>query len=134
MARRPVILVGDTTSHGGRVEEGCSTDTFDGRALACVGHMVWCPKCKGSFAILPEGSGGHSLPWIEGLNLAVEGMRTACGATLIASQQGFVVEDAHVEPQVEQAAPPPRPRATVCLSCLNAAAVSSAALIVRELP
>lgn len=134
MARRPVILVGDTTSHGGRVEEGCSTDTFDGRALACVGHRVWCPKCKGSFAILPEASGGHSLPWIEGLNLAVEGMRTACGATLIASQQGFVVEHADVELPSEELPPPAGPRASLCLSCLKAAAVSSAALIVRDRP
>lgn len=134
MARRPVILVGDTTSHGGCVEEGCATDTFEGRAIACVGHMVWCPKCKGSFAILPEGAGGHSLPWIEGLSLAVEGMRTACGATLIASQQGFVVEHADVDPQAEHLPEAPGPRATVCLSCLKAAAVSSAALIMRDRP
>ena len=86
MAQRALILVGDSTSHGGVVLECADTNTLDGRAIAYVGHGVSCPKCKGDFPILPDGSGGHVLPWIGGLNVAVEGMQTACGATLIASQ------------------------------------------------
>ena len=109
MARRALILVGDSTSHGGVVLEGADTDTLDGRAIACVGHRVSCPKCKGDFPIVPDGSGGHVLPSIEGLNVAVEGMQTACGATLIASQHGFVVEDVPQAPAQPEAlrAPPP---------------------------
>ena len=46
MARRALILVGDSTSHGGVVLEGADTDTLNGRAIACVGHRVSCPKCR----------------------------------------------------------------------------------------
>ena len=71
MARRALILVGDSTSHCGVVLEGADTDILDGRAIACVGHRVSCPKCKGGFPIVPDGSGRHVLPWVGELNVAV---------------------------------------------------------------
>lgn len=49
-----MILVGDKTSHGGRVLEGTDSATVNGRAIAGVGHMVACPQCKGTFPILPD--------------------------------------------------------------------------------
>ncbi|WP_373429072.1 PAAR domain-containing protein [Achromobacter aegrifaciens] len=54
-----------------------------GREIALVGHKVLCPKCKGAFPILPDPGRNHSF---MGSDTAVEGMRTACGAVLIASQ------------------------------------------------
>lgn len=133
MARRALILVGDSTSHGGVVLEGADTDTLNGRAIACVGHRVSCPKCKGDFPIVPDGSGGHVLPWIEGLNVAVEGMQTACGATLIASQQAFVVDEAPQAPtQPEALRAPPPAAGSLCRECLLHAAIHGAVSVLRS--
>ncbi|MBU6439684.1 MAG: PAAR domain-containing protein [Betaproteobacteria bacterium] len=133
MARRALILVGDSTSHGGVVLEGADTDTLNGRAIACVGHRVSCPKCKGDFPIVPDGSGGHVLPWIGGLNVAVEGMQTACGATLIASQQAFVVDEAPPAPaQPEAPRAPPPSGLGLCLECLRHAAIHGEVSVLRS--
>ena len=56
MTARPIIRVGDKTTHGGTVLEGFSSYDIDGRAAAGLGHMVDCPKCKGVFPIV-EGLG-----------------------------------------------------------------------------
>lgn len=88
MTARPIIRVGDKTTHGGTVLEGFSSYDIDGRAAAGLGHKVDCPKCKGVFPIIegvPSFAIGDSL-------VAIEGMKTACGAALIASQ-GFARVD-----------------------------------------
>lgn len=88
MTARPIIRVGDKTTHGGTVLEGFSSYNIDGRAAAGLGHKVDCPKCKGVFPIIegvPSFAVGDSL-------VALEGMKTACGAALIASQ-GFARVD-----------------------------------------
>ncbi|WP_224776714.1 polymorphic toxin type 44 domain-containing protein [Achromobacter insolitus] len=88
MTARPIIRVGDKTTHGGTVLEGFSSYDIDGRAAAGLGHKVDCPKCKGVFPIIegvPSFAVGDSL-------VAIEGMKTACGAALIASQ-GFARVD-----------------------------------------
>ncbi|WP_313065239.1 PAAR domain-containing protein [Achromobacter animicus] len=88
MTARPIIRVGDKTTHGGTVLEGFSSYDIDGRAAAGLGHKVNCPKCKGVFPIIegvPSFAVGDSL-------VAIEGMKTACGAALIASQ-GFALVD-----------------------------------------
>ncbi|MFP3670474.1 PAAR domain-containing protein, partial [Priestia sp. SIMBA_032] len=79
---RSIICEGDTTSHGGRVLEGNPTATVEGKPISGVGHMVACPQCKGTFPILPDVLGRRYPHAIDGRNTAVEGMRTACGATL----------------------------------------------------
>lgn len=61
---------------------GDQTINVFGQPAARKGDMVTCPQCKGTFPIV-EGAmacGSDRL-------LALEGMRTACGAVLIASQQ-----------------------------------------------
>lgn len=78
---RAVICKGDPTSHGGKVIEGDETSTFEGRAISSKGHMTYCPKCKGTYAIV-EGMEFHSF---FGEGTAVEDMKTACGAKLIAT-------------------------------------------------
>lgn len=88
MTARPIIRVGDKTTHGGTVLEGFSSYSIDGRAAAGVGHKVDCPKCNGLFPIIegvPSFAVGDSL-------VTLEGMKTACGAALISSQ-GFARVD-----------------------------------------
>lgn len=88
MVKKFMICQGDTTTHGGRVLEGSSLFTVEGNPVACVSHQVYCPQCKGTFAII-EGSASAN---VMGLNVAIEGMETACGAVLIASQRQASVE------------------------------------------
>ena len=88
MAGRPIIRIGDKTTHGGTVTEGFPFYTIDGRAAAGLGHMVTCPQCKGAFPIVE----GVSTFAVDGGLVAIEGMKTSCGATLIASQGFAVVE------------------------------------------
>jgi len=79
--QKSVIRVGDRTSHGGVVVTGDQTVTVFGRPAARKGDMTTCPKCKGTYPIVQGTRSTGSSQW-----LALEGMRTACGATLIASQ------------------------------------------------
>lgn len=83
MTTRPIIRVGDKTTHGGTVMEGFSSYAIDGRAAAGLGHKVACPKCNGVFPIV-EGAPNFV---VDDSLVAVEGMKTACGAALIASQE-----------------------------------------------
>ncbi len=90
MTMRAVICKDDPTSHGGKVLEGNSFATANGRPIAQKGHMTYCPQCKGEFPIV-EGLAFHTF---AGTGTAVEGMKTACGAELIATTtKGFMMID-----------------------------------------
>jgi hypothetical protein len=52
--------------------------------------MTVCPQCKGQFPIA-EGLDFHTY---AGIGTAVDGMKTACGAKLIATQQQMLIDDA----------------------------------------
>ncbi|PAJ83937.1 PAAR domain-containing protein [Burkholderia ubonensis] len=78
------IREGDTTSHGGRVLACDPTNTVDGKALALLGTMVSCPKCGGIFPIVNVKRELNMT--FGGVPVASDGDMTACGATLIASQ------------------------------------------------
>ncbi|WP_013588421.1 PAAR domain-containing protein [Paraburkholderia phenoliruptrix] len=136
---RSIICVGDTTSHGGKVIEGNPAATLEGRPISGVGHMVACPQCKGTFPILPDLLGRRYPHIIDGRDTAVEGMRTACGATLIASRSKSTISDegdgqASTGAAVAAAATalPMSPTPTLCLECLVAAAKSGATTVMRE--
>ncbi|MBN3848726.1 PAAR domain-containing protein [Paraburkholderia sp. Ac-20342] len=138
MTEKAIICQGDTTSHGGTVLEGEPTDTVDGKAIAGVGHMVSCPKCGGVFPILPI---TRRYPHrIHGRETAVEGMRTACGAVLIASQHSATISDEGVESYGSAAAIASAtasgaslaPSQTLCLECLKAAAANGSTMVPRE--
>lgn len=88
MAGRPIIRIGDKTSHGGTVTQGFPLYTIEGRSAAGLGHMVACPQCKGVFPIV-EGVLSFT---VDGSLVAIEGMKTSCGATLIASQDVAVLD------------------------------------------
>lgn len=77
---RDVIRQGDKTDHGGVVTQGFPNTNLNGRPIAGVGHLVACPKCKGIFPIV-EGRVAYD---IDGIPVALHGMKTACGASLIA--------------------------------------------------
>jgi uncharacterized Zn-binding protein involved in type VI secretion len=79
---KPLIRMGDRTSHGGTVISGDMTWEVYGKAVARVGDMTVCPKCKGVFAIT---TGADDLTGF-GQAVARHGDKTACGATLIAGQ------------------------------------------------
>jgi uncharacterized Zn-binding protein involved in type VI secretion len=79
---RAVIRKGDPTSHGGTVIEGSAFDICEDREIAFLGHKVFCPKCKGVFPIIE----GAPVTTVYKKGIALEGMKTACGASLIATQ------------------------------------------------
>lgn len=83
-----IIRKGDPTSHGGVVLEGSMTDICMGQPIAFVGHKVQCPQCKGVFPIAE----GVLTTTFYGKGVAVAGMKTACGATLVATQFTDTVE------------------------------------------
>ncbi|OOF66684.1 PAAR domain-containing protein [Rodentibacter sp. Ppn85] len=88
MSARRIIVIGDKTNHGGTVLQGSQTMTAGGKAIARQGDLVACPQCKGNFPIT-EGSSKMSA---NGRGVALERMKTACGAELIASQSMMKAE------------------------------------------
>lgn len=83
-----IIRLGDTTSHNGTVLEGSQTDICMGKPIAYLGHKVHCPKCKGDFPIIE----GVPTTTFFGKGVALAGMKTSCGAVLVASQFTDTVE------------------------------------------
>ncbi|TDF63354.1 PAAR domain-containing protein [Cupriavidus sp. L7L] len=43
-----IVRKGDSTTHGGTVLEGIPNFLVHGVPVAGIGHMVFCPKCKGA--------------------------------------------------------------------------------------
>ena len=78
---KDIIRLGDTTTHGGIVLEAFPQTDLNGKPIAGVGHKVSCPLCKGVFPIA-EGSNTYT---VSDIPVALDGMKTACGAVLIAS-------------------------------------------------
>jgi uncharacterized Zn-binding protein involved in type VI secretion len=77
-----IIRMGDPTSHGGKVIEGSMADICHGKPIAYMGHQTFCPRCKGNFPIID----GAPTTTFYGKGVALAGMKTACGAVLIATQ------------------------------------------------
>ncbi|WP_447741189.1 PAAR domain-containing protein [Pseudomonas laurentiana] len=76
-----IVRIGDSTNHGGIVIGSIPHTNLNGKPMAGKGNMVFCPLCKGEFPII-EGSGTYR---VNGIPVALDGMKTACGAILIAS-------------------------------------------------
>ncbi|MDW5416458.1 PAAR domain-containing protein [Iodobacter sp. CM08] len=118
MAKRAIIRIGDLTSHGGVVLEGFSTLNIYGKNAAGVGHKGQCPQCKTTFTIVA----GASNYTFMGKNVAVEGMLTSCGATLIATQGQATVDDA--SGAASSASPPPKSQIAKALAANTPVATS----------
>lgn len=133
---KPIVRMGDRTSHGGTVISGNMAWLIYAKAVARVGDLTVCPKCKGTFAII---EGADNLIGF-GQAVARHGDKTACGAILIATQASawWGNRSSHAEPassvlnmetankMVAQEAP------TICLECLAAAAAAGNAMVVRS--
>lgn len=80
-AGRGVIRLGDKTDHGGQVIKATSDTIVMGKVAALAGDMTHCPKCKGDFAIKPDGAGARHMD----RSYAYHDDVTECGAKLITS-------------------------------------------------
>ncbi|MDB5768238.1 MAG: repeat containing protein [Collimonas fungivorans] len=82
-----IIVVGDSTSHGGHVISGSPTHNILDKPIARLGDLVECPlvypggKPHGVNKIIE----GHSTFILDGIPVALEGHKTECGCTLIGS-------------------------------------------------
>jgi uncharacterized Zn-binding protein involved in type VI secretion len=81
---RPFIVLGDKTNHGGVVISVSRTTDCNGKGIARVGDQVTCPQ-KGHGGVTTIVTGDPTAV-IDGRPAARHGDRTACGASLIASQ------------------------------------------------
>ncbi|MGR3834681.1 PAAR domain-containing protein [Ralstonia pseudosolanacearum] len=133
-SNQPQIVIGDSTTHGGRVITGDLSSTTGGKAMAREGDLTWCPKCKGSFLIL---KGGGIVFDGQGRTYARHGDRTACGAQLIASQSQTISapleDEVHVPAESTAKAQTVAAPTTsgVCLQCLLKAASTGASTVIR---
>ncbi|MEY0813869.1 MULTISPECIES: PAAR domain-containing protein [Enterobacterales] len=73
---RKIILKNDTTNTGGTVLTGSSL-AKQTEGVACVGDSVYCPSCQKTGAIAE----GDSLIKINGIPVALEGYKVACGCS-----------------------------------------------------
>lgn len=80
---RPIIVVGDATDHGGQVIQGAPTATINGIPIARVGDAVTCPRKGHGMTVIATGDANML---VDGKPVARHGDKTACGATLLASQ------------------------------------------------
>ena len=78
---RGVIRLNDKTTHGGHVVTASDDLKALGVPVALKGHLTWCPKCGGQFAIIPE----RSTRQHHGVPVAFHNDPTECGARLISS-------------------------------------------------
>ncbi|MBC3435927.1 PAAR domain-containing protein [Pseudomonas sp. BW16M2] len=76
-----MIRTKDRTDHGGIVTGMIENTNLNEKPMTGKGNMVFCPLCKGEFSII-EGSETYR---VNGVPVALNGMKTACGASLIAS-------------------------------------------------
>jgi uncharacterized Zn-binding protein involved in type VI secretion len=134
---QPFIVLGDRTSHGGTVVSADLTCDINGKYLARVGDKVVCPKCKGTFAIVSGASDMLSM----GHAPAVNGDKTACGATLISSQVRTTWEsgsasagpgaDAVTDAKAEAARLAAPTTSGFCVDCLVSAAAAGSSMVLR---
>lgn len=84
---RALIRLGDRTSHGGVVLQASAFTSSGGKRVARVGDLVKCPK-KGH-GTCPIVTGDPTFI-VDGKPVARHGDKTACGASLIASQHNTI--------------------------------------------
>lgn len=88
MARTWVVL-GDSTSGGGKVITGSPFTDIAGNPVARVSDKATCPTHKGVFPIVD----GDPTTIIDGQQVALHGSKMACGCTVLAVQQLRVFVD-----------------------------------------
>lgn len=136
---RPLIVMGDKTSHGGTVISADMSSDINGKYVARVGDMTVCPKCEGIFAIT---SGAGDMVDATGRAYARHLDKTACGASLLSSQvtaywgsESSMGDPAVADKADALAAASQIAAATssgVCLDCLLKAAAIGSSTVVRD--
>lgn len=136
---KPLIVMGDKTTHGGTVISADLTFDINGKCVARIGDMTVCPKCKGTFPIT---SGPSDLVDCVGNGYARHLDSTACGAKLISSQitttwsdessAGDPAADAKSEALAAASTIATSTTSGVCLDCLIKAAATGSATVVRD--
>lgn len=136
---RPLIVLGDKTSHGGTVISADLTVDIHGKYIARVGDMTVCPKCKGTFPIT---SGPSDLVDSGGNGYARHMDSTACGAKLISSQMTtyWLDKSSQVDPTAQDKAEALETTSLIaastssgiCLDCLLKATATGSATVVRD--
>ncbi|MGO4476431.1 PAAR domain-containing protein [Massilia sp. 2TAF26] len=82
-----VIRLGDNTSHGGKVVDvAVKHYTIEGIAVARVGDRCRAQSRGHDGCTIAEGNPNHL---VEGVQVAYEGHKTTCGASLVSSQAVF---------------------------------------------
>ena len=75
-----IAVIGDALTHGAVITTGSSTRFVDGKGVARIGDMVSCPQLgHGTNPIV----GDPQTVFLEGRGVAMEGMSSACGATIL---------------------------------------------------
>lgn len=136
---KPLIVMGDKTTHGGTVITADLTVDINGKYVARVGDMTVCPRCKGTFPIT---SGPGDLVDSGGNGYARHMDSTACGAKLISSQitttwsDESSAGDPAADDKSEALAATSTIAATttsgICLDCLIKASATGNATVVRD--
>jgi len=137
--KRNWVRLGDKSTHGGTVISADFSSLIHGKAMARVGDMVVCPKCKGVFAI---NSGAPDMVDGEGRSYARHMDTTDCGARLISGQVTTPWSDASslVDPAADAKAEALGAASQVaastdsgiCLDCLRKAAHFGSPTVIRE--
>jgi uncharacterized Zn-binding protein involved in type VI secretion len=83
---RPLVRLGDASSHGGMVMTGSPNVFVDGKPVARLGDKVSCP-IHGDTVI----NSGSPTYIIDGKPTARDGDTTACGARLSATQTHYLI-------------------------------------------
>ena len=77
------VVVGDSTSSGGRVVTGSPFTDIDGAPVARIGDSATCPSHSGTFPIVD----GDPTTEVDGQPVALHGSRLACGCVVLAVRQ-----------------------------------------------
>ncbi|MGV3346567.1 PAAR domain-containing protein [Enterobacteriaceae bacterium LUAb1] len=83
-----VVLLGDKTSHGGKVIFAAANITLDGKKAALAGDMVSCPAEGYGNNPIVKGSPHRSF---NGRAVVVDGCKCQCRCTVISSAQNSTV-------------------------------------------
>jgi uncharacterized Zn-binding protein involved in type VI secretion len=87
-----IIVIGDSTDHGGKVISGSPLHDVDGKPIARLGDLVECPqfypggKPHGVNKIITA----HATFSVGGIAVAVEDCVTECGCKLIGARRASV--------------------------------------------
>lgn len=79
---RAIVRLGDKTTHGGVVITASPVHTLRGMGIARIGDKVTCPLPGHGTNEIVEGCPVFR---IDGRSVALQGHKTACGCSLIAS-------------------------------------------------